>query len=46
MPVTLAMSANQLTITPGSGDTGVFVILATASDGTNRATEAFRATVS
>ena len=46
VPVTLAIAGNQLTITPGKGYTGTFVVTAAVSDGSSTATRSFNVTVS
>ena len=45
VPATLAVSGNQLTITPDAGYTGVFVVIATVSDGLYSVSTSFRVTV-
>jgi len=45
VPVTLLVSGNQLTITPNTGFTGVFYVIATATDGYATASRAFQVTV-
>jgi hypothetical protein len=46
VPVTLSVSGNQLTITPNPSYSGIFVVIATASDGLLSASQAFKVTVS
>ena len=45
VPATLAVSGNQLTITPSGSYTGTFVVLASASDGLSTATGSFTVSV-
>jgi hypothetical protein len=44
-PVTLGVAGNELTITPGDGYTGTFVVVATADDGQASTSTSFKVTV-
>ena len=45
VPVPLTVSGNQLTIAPGSGYSGTFVVLATVDNGKRSASRSFKVTV-
>jgi len=44
VPVNLGVSGNQLTITPNTGFTGVFDVIATVNDGYATASQTFQVT--
>ena len=46
VPVTLSVTGNQLTITPNTGYTGTFVVIAAVTDGQTTASRSFKVTVS